>query len=462
MEAEQAVPPKKKRIRAVIKIVCLVVCLLAFRSCCAWWGNMGALNRAVGHGRLARVKFYLLMGADIHGRYAFARTPLHCVAARAHAREEHLKIAEYLLEQGANPNLQDSDGMTPLHWAIRASNPQVARLLLSRGADPNIQNKGDDTPFAMALRLKQYGLFEVFLAHGASPNPVANRLPGYALSRAPLALAVENETIVSTLLAKGADPTEGAVLRAAVRTGESSAVVLVLEPALKRYGEKYADVVPLPPHGLDTHLLVGTLLSEGYNERITRAIEEGDAGLAGFLYHCGFAPEGTPLQRAVRGKAGDLLELLLAHGADPNVHDQCGNTPLHLAVAAKALLMLENLLDAGASIDAKDGQGRTALHWAAISQIVAIVNVLLDAGADPNAQDCDGNTPLHYVACLDTDIAKTVRTMLLESGADAGIKNSFGQPPGPKPKRACTQPRRVKKVTPRVLSKSHDAETNAA
>jgi ankyrin repeat protein len=73
-----------------------------------------------------------------------------------------------------------------------------------------------------------------------------------------------------------------------------------------------------------------------------------------------------------------VLEVLLAHGADPNcatkpsvATDQfmrdCrtkGETPLHRAAAFGTELTIQMLLDAGARVDAKDMYGDSALGWA--------------------------------------------------------------------------------------------------
>jgi ankyrin repeat protein len=57
-------------------------------------------------------------------------TPLHC--AMGCMREE---VVSLLLEKGANPNLQDTQGLTPLHYAVRLKKANFARLLLDRGAN---------------------------------------------------------------------------------------------------------------------------------------------------------------------------------------------------------------------------------------------------------------------------------------------------------------------------------------
>ena len=50
-----------------------------------------------------------------------------------------------LLQAGANVNLQDKNGETPLYKASRNGYTNIVRLLLDAGANPNIQDNGGQT-----------------------------------------------------------------------------------------------------------------------------------------------------------------------------------------------------------------------------------------------------------------------------------------------------------------------------
>lgn len=69
---------------------------------------------------------------DIHGR-----TPLHQFAANVEFR---WKLFEYYLESGCNVNVQDNDGKTPLHFACCHNNIRAVQELLRYGADLNIED----------------------------------------------------------------------------------------------------------------------------------------------------------------------------------------------------------------------------------------------------------------------------------------------------------------------------------
>ena len=48
-------------------------------------------------------------------------------------------MTKLLLEVGANPNLQDENGITALHYASERGHAKVTKFLLDSGADPNVQ-----------------------------------------------------------------------------------------------------------------------------------------------------------------------------------------------------------------------------------------------------------------------------------------------------------------------------------
>jgi len=58
--------------------------------------------------------------------------------------------AEVLLDHGAMPNVRDSEGLTPLHWAVLCRNEPIVGLLVARGADPSVPDELGNTPLALA------------------------------------------------------------------------------------------------------------------------------------------------------------------------------------------------------------------------------------------------------------------------------------------------------------------------
>jgi ankyrin repeat protein len=81
------------------------------------------------------------------------------------------------------------------------------------------------------------------------------------------------------------------------------------------------------------------------------------------------------------------VELLLRHGAHPDLRNPAGASALMLAAAAGSPGVVRALATAGADLNARDQRGETALYRAASEGNVACVDALLIAGADVNPLD---------------------------------------------------------------------------
>jgi ankyrin repeat protein len=72
--------------------------------------------------------------------------------------KEQVKFLIMLLRKGISPNLQDDEGNTPFHYAVRLkSSKSIIRQLLLFGADPNIENiKGKTALNIASPEIKDY------------------------------------------------------------------------------------------------------------------------------------------------------------------------------------------------------------------------------------------------------------------------------------------------------------------
>ena len=132
----------------------------------------------------------------------------------------------------------------------------------------------------------------------------------------------------------------------------------------------------------------------------------------------------TPLHGAAGG-GRELVELLLAKGADANATDRNGETPLHVAARAGGKDVVVLLLGHKADVNAKDASGKTPLHLA-VTRDLGVVEALLASKADVNARTETGESALHFAAELGR---LEVVTALLAHQADANAATTLGLTP---------------------------------
>ncbi len=115
---------------------------------------------------------------------------------------------------------------------------------------------------------------------------------------------------------------------------------------------------------------------------LARALLEADANVAAGTRIGHY----TPLHVAAQAGAGEVVDILLGAGADPErpITAGGGARPLHLAGASGDVRAVAALVAAGADIDAtEESWGQTPLIFAASKGRTGVVRTLLEAGADP-------------------------------------------------------------------------------
>lgn len=134
----------------------------------------------------------------------------------------------------------------------------------------------------------------------------------------------------------------------------------------------------------------------------------------------------TPVMWAAKRCNYYVVNLLLAHGADPLITDDQGFNLLHSATLDGNVFQLVLLLHQDIPVDIADANGHTSLMWAAYKGYPACVDVLLAWGANVYARDDNGFTALHWALVKGTlhSIQK-----LIEYGSDRFAENNDGKTP---------------------------------
>ena len=85
---------------------------------------------------------------------------------------EHLEITMLLVSKGADLNIQDNEGSTPLTIASYKGELEIVKLLISKGADINIQETNGQTALRRSLvNIGRYvGVTKYLVEKGADLN----------------------------------------------------------------------------------------------------------------------------------------------------------------------------------------------------------------------------------------------------------------------------------------------------
>jgi len=292
----------------------------------AYQGGFAPLHLAARQGSLDAVQALLDAHADINQRTAGDQaTPIIVATLNG-----HFDLARLMLDKGADPNLAQLNGVTPLYaaincqWAPRAGYPQprayeqqktsyldLMSALIDKGANPNARLKMKVWYSGYDFDLS--GVDEI----GATP-----------FWRAAYASDIE---AMKLLVSRGADPNIPSMKGAGrPRTGDA-----------QREVEDVSKAPPVPVGGPGVPPVVAAAGS-GYGE-----------GFAANSHR--YAPTG--MLAAVKY----LIEEL---HADPNARDHEGNTALHNAAARGDVEMIKYLVSKGADVKAVTREGKTTADMA--------------------------------------------------------------------------------------------------
>ena len=404
--------------------------------------GMGPLHIACRHGHTEAVRVLLENGANVEDRQntGYRVHPLHVAAFYGHAQ-----VVELLIRFQARQDARDRGSWLPLHYACQQGHLQVVELLTSSTARSaaqagqtrtlHVDCPNDHTGFVRGL--SQCGVFshdpegkatvcrscylgnkaalENLSLHYLSPDlPAANDVTG-------LFLAAQN----------GHYP----VLKALLKAGACCEV---------RTAGGWTPLLAASDKG---HVEVAQLLLE-YKAFV-------DESLDGVLL--------TALHLACRGGHKDVVDVLLRHGASPDLRDNHGYSPLHHACRAGRANVLPPLLarvkeaysDRGAAAETLlseacghgnaevvhclinlmpnilvNAQGPPAVHEACRYGQCDTLKILLEhsfpVDAPQETGDDKGETPLHVAS---RDGHDSTVEMLIQYGAAVDVANSRGDLP---------------------------------
>lgn len=376
------------------------------------------------------IRLLLDAGCDINAQTAHGETVLlDCL-------HEEIPLVPFLLENGADPNIRENRGGTPMHFFHGPlKNPEWFKALMAHGGILDIiRPDGGDTPlhhYAKNGQLGDLSLFKPFVSDWNITDAKGNSLLHTAIG-----VHRRDDPTVKALLELGLDPNQrnhdgqqpihmvsgsGEILE------ERLNIICAAGADLEARDNRGRTLLTKSMHdhpGYDYDRFVPYLVSRGAN--IDAQDYKGKTALTHLI-----KPHSFKLEH---------VDFLLSQGADPRVADYNGDSFLHHLAANYAtiaddtvLLAIFKLIKMGIPSTLKNFQGRTPLHLlcgnvsdhlfaAAAEGGKYAIDLLLDAGFDAaiNIADNQGIRPSHLAA----SVSEILTGKLIAHGADSTATTS--------------------------------------
>jgi len=399
-----------------------------------------SIHEAAMEGDMEAIKQHLAAGTDpnlanLGERFLgdFIKPPLHF--------SKNKEVAELLIAGGADVNFKDQTGWAILHyWSFFPYGQlELIELLVANGADVNAKDRLGNTPLDKAIE-GGYGWISYKVRE-------------------------ERANIAEFLRKHGGKSGAPKSIVAAVNTANVEAVKKHLSSAGEE-SKKIKDVF-FTAVRMDHREIVGLLLSSGTDlkAKLDDSLHEAKSvEVAKLLIENGANVNnakgmfgGTPLHSIIslrtrmptsdknQNSSIQIVEMLIARGADVNASNDRGQTPLDLvggigmgvgipagglptpvgielgnpAGSAPSGLIADLLLKRGGRTSRGLQASAESIEGATCEGDIEAVKKHLAKGADVNAKDGDGYTPLHSAVYYGH---KEIAELLIAEGADVNAK----------------------------------------
>lgn len=322
------------------------------------------------------------------------------------------RIKEVIGEAKAQGDINAStdDGYTMLHFAVGRKDPELVIELLRQGADPNVQNKAGTTPLMMAVIDKSLELIKILVTNGAYVNHGKYVSANNTTCSTSYLWSVENNLQdIQHVFNQTPAVQNGAFIFKNIDEPFS-----VLEPKLIKDACNYVD----PDHGVSVfelsvlniksdiikHILNNKLLIiDPKKEILNHAFLQAVDLLINYV--------DKKLEINDRKNLLEIIEILLQNGANVDALDRYGETSLLRAVSSDDYDLTKLLLGFKPDLNFANAWGNTPLCLAAMNNCEKACKLLIQHKADTTIQNKVGEN------CV---------TLATQSGNHAVVKTIVG------------------------------------
>uniref|UniRef100_A0A0P4WJ56 FYVE-type domain-containing protein n=1 Tax=Scylla olivacea TaxID=85551 RepID=A0A0P4WJ56_SCYOL len=389
------------------------------------------LHRAVRRGDEYAASFLMSHGCSVNvATPRDGSTPLHTLASQEYedpqVRQDMVRVAQMMIEKGADPNIQDKNMKTVMHLVVEGDREEIFRVLIEHdNLRLELQDKTGFPPLWHALAsstdFSDNSYASMLIKKGASPDAVVRSsgesllhlLAREGLEEAGLFLTTQGVNC-NVVNADGETP-----LHVSCTVGLPSLTTALLQMGANPNFQTYSTTPTKDKPASNDPFAEDT--SNGSNSpQNTNTFRE------------------TALHRAIKNKNEADIRAILDHKEycesnkadllltpDLNLRDSDDLTPLGVALGTGQITVAKHLLEAGADINTTNMQGYSLLHLAIQVKNPEVATFLINNGAETNLRTREGLSPLDL--CISEGFGEVVG-LLCTHNADINA-HSGSDPP---------------------------------
>ncbi|MEK7434046.1 MAG: ankyrin repeat domain-containing protein [Cyanobacteriota bacterium] len=386
-----------------------------------------------------------LVSKYINEKDEFGKTPLMLAT-----EENNLPLVKFLLENGADINLENKSQNTALNIAILNKNKETINFLVKNNANLKIRNADYDFPIILAARNNDTETIKLLIDKGVDVD--SRELNGKSLLH--FACMFENKELIELILNKGAIIEQSRLGYPIELLNKLEIINFFVDKLSNKNLDFEHDYISIFKFliGRTNNSVIKKFINkiENYrpksintNDAFILSISEKNKELIDFFFdkvdNINFVNSlnDTPLITAIRGNNSELIKAIINKGANVNLSGSQGWTPLMQGIKNNNIDVIKLLIKNNANINLytnsniilvyenKDifiDTGLSPLMISIMTNNFEIFKTLIEAGADVNLKDSEGHNALAYTTTNflkdnEKELKRDMAKILIEKGS---------------------------------------------